>query len=69
MADHDHDYIDWKLYPITRVHKDYEGTAGDKAFLTRVCKCGKVKAVDYGKTSQMRQKLAAIIGENYADSF
>jgi len=54
---HEHVYKELKLFPIKRVHKNYPGTPGDMAFITRQCACKKVVAIDYGKTEDMEIKF------------
>lgn len=56
--DHTHDYKELKLFRITKIdNPHYTGAAGDKAFLTRVCHCGKASPMDFGATEAMEQKL------------
>lgn len=50
---HIHVFITLAINPIKRVQKNYYGTPGDKAFLTRKCKCGKVQPISYGATESM----------------
>jgi hypothetical protein len=56
MSDHKHKYEEIGIAKITRItNKNYFGTAGDKAFLMRVCTCGDMQAFDYGRTKEMEE--------------
>lgn len=54
---HEHQFSTWELEPITNVHQDYIGTAGDKAFLVRKCKCNAKISVQYGPTEELKEML------------
>lgn len=54
---HEHVYTEISLFRIVRVHKNYQGTAGDKAILYRKCTCGKGKAFEYGAYKDMQALL------------
>lgn len=55
---HEHDYTELKLFRITKIdNPNYNGTAGDKAFITYVCKCGKATPISYGSYEAMKEKL------------
>lgn len=60
---HEHQFSTWEMEKITRVHEGYAGTPGDKAFLTRLCKCGAKISVDYGASSDIEQSLWNIIAK------
>jgi len=51
---HEHNYETIELFRIVKVHKNYAGTAGDKAILYRKCSCGKGQAFEYGKYTDMK---------------
>lgn len=50
---HKHSYTDLKMFRLLEVQKDYNGTTGDKAILTRACSCGTEKAFEMGKYKDM----------------
>lgn len=61
MNKHEHDYKTIKLARITKIdNTKYNGSAGDRAFLFRMCECGKGKAFEYGKFKAMQQLLSKL---------
>jgi hypothetical protein len=64
MSEHNHTWAAWQVKPIKRIdNKDYQGHAGDMAFLVQQCKeCPKVEARDYGQAEAMREKLERVAG-------
>lgn len=62
MKDHIHTFAgEFHVKRITKVQKDYSGTAGDKAFIVRDCECKqKVRAIDYGSYKEMQVKLTQL---------
>lgn len=65
---HEHDLRTIGLIRIMEVHKDYNGTAGDKALLVRKCSCGYSKAVEMGSYSAMQKQLKLLGGEEKLSS-
>lgn len=58
MEPHIHKTKEIKLKRIDRIeNENYQGNAGDKSFLFRVCDCGHFQAFDYGATDKMKQLL------------
>lgn len=58
---HTHQYKKVELLKITPIDNIlYSGTPGDKSFLIRRCSCGKAEAFDYGRTSEMEEKLKSL---------
>lgn len=62
---HEHDYSTIELIRITRVQKNYQGTAGDKALLIRKCTCGKFIAFEYGNYRDMKDLQEALTLDTY----
>lgn len=53
---HTHKFIIPELIRIIKIdNKNYKGTAGDKAFLSRTCGCGKKQAFEYGDFKEMEK--------------
>ena len=66
---HVHEYERMKLVRITRIENEhYQGVAGDKALLVRVCKCKAEQAFDYGSYKKMSTRLSQLKPETPGDN-
>lgn len=55
---HTHVWTSYELVKVTRIdNKLYKGTAGDKAFIVRVCACSATEPADYGRLGEMKASL------------
>lgn len=58
QKNHKHKYTTTKIKRIDRIDNPrYPGTPGDKAFLMKVCECGKFQAIDYGPTKDLTKGI------------
>lgn len=57
---HIHQYTTVELFRIVKVHKNYQGTAGDRAILYRKCICSKGEAFEYGSFKDMTALYATL---------
>ncbi len=63
-ANHQHIFKHPELVIIKLIDNiNYRGTAGDKAFLMRSCKCGTKQAFEFGPTTKMKDLLATLDSE------
>lgn len=54
------------LYRVIKVHQNYNGTTGDKAFLYRKCSCGKGEVFEYGSRNDMKLLMEELNQPIYA---
>ena len=64
---HRHNYTKVILVRINKVHNNYSGTVGDRAYLARECDCEVHVAFEYGTFTDMKELYKQITGVTYGN--